>query len=99
MRRMMTFFTGMVAGGLLLWGTLQYHLVQAKDGLHLIPKVNAGLAKTYVDIRGFTVADWARHADLALALSNANQQALLENAAGDALQNGIDRFFNRGEQR
>lgn len=99
MRRIMTFLTGMVVGGILLWAALQYHLLQTNSGLQLVPKVNAGLAKTYVDIRGFTVADWAQNTDLVLALTNANQGELMGNAAEDALQNGLDRLLNRGEQR
>ena len=99
MRRLMTFLMGMVAGGLLLWGALQYHVLRTKDGIRLVQKVDAKLANTYVDIRGFRVADWTRHTDLALALANANQQDLMENAAHDALQNGLDRLLERGEQR
>ncbi len=99
MRRLMTFLMGMVVGGLLLWGALQYHVLHTKSGLRLIPKVNANLAKTYVDIRSFTVADWARNTDLVLALTNANQKELMGDAAGDALQNGLDRWLNHGDPR
>lgn len=95
MRRMITFVLGMVVGGLLLWGALQYHVLHTRDGLRLVPKVNASLAKSYVDIRGFTVADWAQNTDLVLALTNSNQSELMGNAAGDALQNGLDRLLNR----
>ncbi len=63
MRRLMTFVMGMVTGGVLLWGAMQYHVIRAKDGIRLVSKVNATLAKTYVDIRGFTVADWANNTD------------------------------------
>jgi len=99
MRRWMTFLMGMVVGGLLLWGMLQYHVLHTREGLRLVPKVNASLAKTYVDIRTFTVADWARNTDLVLALTNANQRDLMGNAAGNALQNGLDRLLNGGESR
>jgi len=99
MRRIMTFVMGMVAGGLLLWGGLQYHVLHTQDGLKLVPKVNASLAKTYVDIRKFTVADWANNTDIVLALTEAGQGEMVGNAAGDALQNGLDRLLNRGEQR
>ena len=99
MRRMMTFLMGMIAGGLLLWGALNYHFVQAKDGIRMVPKVNASLADTFVDIRGFTVADWARHTDLALALTNANQRGLMEDAADDALKNSVDQWLKPAEQR
>ncbi len=99
MRRIFTFVMGMFAGALLLWGALQFHLLRAKDGFHLVPKVNASLGRTYVDIRGFTVADWAQNTDLVLALTKANQRGLIENAAEDALQNGMDRLLRRNDQR
>lgn len=99
MRRLITFGMGMVFGGLLLWAALHYHVLNTTSGFHLIPKVNASLSNTYVDIRGFTVADWARNTDLALALTNANQADLVGNTMGDAVENGIDRWLNQGEQR
>ena len=99
MRRIMTFGMGMVAGGLLLWGALQFHVLHAKDGLHLVPKVNASLAKTYVDIRTFTLRDWAQNTDIALALTNANKQSLIETAAGDALENGLNQWLDRENPR
>ncbi|MEM8947512.1 MAG: hypothetical protein AAGD11_20225 [Planctomycetota bacterium] len=99
MRRIVTFAMGMIAGGLLLWGALQFHVIRSKQGFHLVAKVNASLANTYVDIRQFTIADWTRHTDVALALTNANQVELIENATDDALRNGIDRWLNQGEER
>ncbi|MGI9429911.1 MAG: hypothetical protein ACR2NM_14715 [Bythopirellula sp.] len=99
MRRLMTFGMGMVFGGLVLWAALHYHVLNTKSGLRMVPKVNASLSKTYVDIRGFTVVDWARNTDLVLALTNANQADLVENAVGDAVENGIDRWLNLEGQR
>ena len=55
MRRSMTFLTGMIIGGVLLYGALSYHILRADDGFHLIPKTSDRLAATYVDIRKFTV--------------------------------------------
>ena len=89
----------MIVGGLLLWGALHYHLIQSKQGFHLIPKTSTSLAKTYVDIRSFTVADWAKNTDLAFALTQANQFELIQNAPGDALQNGLDRLLDGNQQR
>ncbi len=99
MRRLITFGMGMVVGGLLLYGALQYHVIHSKQGLHLIPKASATLAKTYVDIRQFTIADWTRNTDIALALTNANQVELIENAPADALQNSLDRWLDPENER
>ena len=93
MKRLMTFLCGMIAGAVLLFGALKYHVIRANDGLHLVPKLDAKLEATYVDIRSFTVADWAQHPDLAVALINDDQRALVEDATSDALRNGLDRFF------
>ena len=91
----MTFVLGMITGGALLYGALNYHVVRAKDGFHFIAKTRSGLADTYVDIRDFRVADLANHPDLVEALVRANKGDLTLNTAADALQNGIDRFLDR----
>ena len=93
MRRLSTFIFGMVAGGLLIYAALNYHLIQANDGLHLIPKVDATLAGTYADIRNFGPADWAKNPDIAMAIFKADRGDLLESAASDTLQTGLDRLL------
>ncbi|MBA3482118.1 MAG: hypothetical protein H0T51_09925 [Pirellulales bacterium] len=93
MRRLSTFFFGMVAGGLLIYAALNYHLIQAKDGLHLIPKVDATLACTYADIRNFGPSDWAQHPEIAMALFKADRSDLLESAASSTLETGLDRLL------
>jgi hypothetical protein len=93
MRRWVTFLLGVAVGGLLIYAALNYHIVRARDGLHLIPKVDATLASTYVDIRQFRPADWAHNPDLALALVEANRRDLMEDAAADALRNVLDRVL------
>ncbi len=93
MRRLSTFFFGMVAGGLLIYAALNYHLIQAKDGLHLIPKVDATLACTCADIRNFGPSDWAQHPEIAMALFKADRSDLLESAASSTLETGLDRLL------
>ena len=99
MRRLITFGMGMVFGGLLLWSALHYHVLNTNSGLRFVPKVSASLSKTYVDIRSFTVADWARNTDLVLALTNANETDLVESAMGDSVEQGIKRWLNQDGQR
>jgi len=93
MRRLMTFFLGMVTGGALLLGAMNYHLIRAPDGLHVVPKVSPKLAAAYVDIRGFTVADWTQHSEIAAALIRADQGSLMKNSASEALQKKVDQFL------
>jgi hypothetical protein len=93
MRRWGTFACGVVVGGALIYSALNYHIIHAKDGLHLVPKVNAQLAGFYVDIRGFAPRDWADHPEIFAALSAAHRDDLIQSAAGDAVRNGLDRLL------
>ena len=97
MKRLTSFIFGMIVGAGLLYGALHYHLVHATDGLHLVPKLDAELKSTYVDIREFTFADWSNHPSLAAALMKSEKRELMEGAANDALNNGLDRFLG-GDQ-
>lgn len=99
MRRLPTFLFGMFVGGLLIYGSLHYHLINAPSGLHLIPKLNSTLAETYVDIRGFGLADWTNHQDLAGALLAANRQDLLASSSSDSLRTGLEQLLPPGNDR
>lgn len=94
MRRLPTFIFGMVAGGLLIFAALNYHLINANDGMHLVPKVDATLAGAYVDVRNFGPRDWAQHPEVAMALFKADRGDLLEAAAGNSLEVGLDRLLS-----
>ena len=93
MKRLSTFILGMFVGAILLFAILKFHVIRANDGLHLVPKREARLASTYVDIRNFTVADWAARPELAAALIEDDRRELVEGAASDALRNGLDRLL------
>jgi len=76
----------MVAGAGLLQGATTYHIVRASDGFHLIAKQPPRVSESYIDIRAFTMTDWAAHPQLASALVQANQEQLLGESAAGALQ-------------
>ena len=86
MSRLSSFLLGMVAGAGLLQGVTTYHIVRASDGFHFIAKQPARLGETFVDIRTFTMSDWATHAQLASAMVQANLQHLLGDSAATAPQ-------------
>jgi hypothetical protein len=90
MRRISNFLMGMAAGAMLLHGVTMYHVVRAADGVHLIPKQPPRLAESYVDIRTFSMNDWADHAQLASAIVQAGQQQLLGNAAIGSVREAVD---------
>lgn len=97
MRRWGTFLLGAVVGAAALFLALNYHIINARDGMHLVPKVDAQLAGTYVDIRNFGASDWANHREVFFALVNADRQDLLGSAADNAIQVGIDRLLGGPE--
>jgi hypothetical protein len=97
-RRWLTFMCGVAVGGLLIYGALNYHIIRSRDGMHLVPKVNAQLAGTYVDIREFSPRDWADHPEIFAALSRADRGDLLQSAAEDALRAGVDRLLGPADR-
>ncbi|HMP06892.1 MAG TPA: hypothetical protein PJ982_11115 [Lacipirellulaceae bacterium] len=99
MRRWSTFLGGVLVGGLLVWGALNYHLVHARSGLHLVPKLDATFAGAYVDIRDFGPRDWAQHQTILLALLDADRTDLLGQAADDAVRTGLDRLLGADADR
>ena len=90
MKRLSTFLLGMATGALLLHAATMYHVVRASDGVHLVQKQPPRLSETYVDIRQFTMSDWATHPQLASALVQANQQQLLGDSAAGALRETVN---------
>jgi hypothetical protein len=89
MSRFSSFLLGMATGAILLYGATLYHVVRAPDGFHFVKKQQPRLSETYVDIRAFTMTDWASHPQLASALVQANQQQLLGDSAAGSLLEGI----------
>jgi hypothetical protein len=81
MSRISSFFAGFVVGAATLFIAMQFYVVRAKDGMHLIPKLAAKLENPYVDIRSFTLSDWQNRQPLAVAIMKANQGDLMEDSA------------------
>lgn len=94
MRRIGVFLLGMVVGAAAMYVSIKYYVVNAKDGLHLVPKASAELGQPYVDIRNFTLHDWDQHRSLALSLVQADKTYLLEESASDNLRQSIDSMLD-----
>ena len=92
MPRLLSFLLGVAAGAMLCYGATNYHLVRAQDGFHLVHKSRARLAEAYIDVREFGVGDWANHAELASALVAENKQYVMDGAAGNSLQSGMNQL-------
>ncbi|MEQ8788034.1 MAG: hypothetical protein RIC55_17130 [Pirellulaceae bacterium] len=94
MRRIVLFLSGMALGAVFTFISLKYHIVNAKDGLHLVPKATAEFGGTYIDVRNFTLQDWDQHRGLALALVQADKSHLLEESASDNLRKSVDSMLD-----
>ena len=91
---MKRFFLGVIVGAVLVFGAQRYHIVRAKDGVYVVPKLSADFNEAYVDIREFGVSDWANHKELAAALVKAQYNHLLEDSAAESFHKGIQDAIN-----
>jgi hypothetical protein len=90
MSKFNTFLCGFVMGAVSLYCAMTYHVIRAEDGVHVVRKVSAGLGGAYVDIRGFSAAQWTEHRHVALALINADKEELLQDTAVSHLRETAD---------
>ena len=93
MSRLPSFLFGMVAGAALLHMAMNYHLMRAGDGFHLVAKQSPRLSETFIDIRTFSMADWAGHPQLAADLVQANKQYLVGNSAAAAIRENAQQLL------
>ena len=93
MSRFSFFLLGMVTGALMLYAAMNFHVVRARDGFHMVQKQPPRMAEAYVDIRIFGMTDWAGQPQLATALVRANQQQLLGDSASGAIQDGVNQIM------
>lgn len=77
MNRVESFLLGLVVGIGVLYGTMHYTVVRAKDGFHFIPKITAKLDIPYTDIRSFKIDQWQRKQTLAMSIMKAKKGYLL----------------------
>jgi hypothetical protein len=89
MSRFSSFLIGLVTGALVLYAALNFHVVRARDGFHVVHKSPPRMGETYVDIRGFGLSDWAGRPQLTSALVTANQQRLLGDSTAGAIEDRV----------
>jgi hypothetical protein len=95
MGKLGTFFLGAIIGAGLVFGAQRYHVVRSDEGFYLVAKVSASFSDTYVDIRTFTLTDWANHKTLAAALLKSKKEHLMHDSAGDAFREDIRTAVNQ----
>lgn len=87
MRRIVAALIFMMIGAGGMYAAFEVHIVQSKEGWHLIPKSQAGLYDTYADIRKWQATTWKDHPRLA--------QSLIDNGKGNLIiQSASNGFFD-----
>ena len=59
-----SFLTGLVIGGAAVYGSLGWHVLRTDEGFEVVAKTQATFAETYLDVRNYTLSDWASHKSL-----------------------------------
>lgn len=94
---MSRFIFGMVAGALILFLAMHYHVVRGDDGVVLIPKISDSLSDVYVDTREFELTDWKNNKPLAAAIMQSRYSHLLADSKltgfRDSVQGLVDDLF------
>jgi hypothetical protein len=93
MSRPLVFLSGVVTGVLLLYAAMKVHIIRSSDGFNLVAKRPARLSETFVDIRAFSMTDWASRPQLASAIVQADKQHLLGGSATEAVQESMNRLL------
>lgn len=71
-----SFVSGVVLGGVLVFGSLSYHFIRTNDGVQLVPKLSATFTETYLDARNFGLSDWTRHRSVVTAIVRAKKDSI-----------------------
>ena len=90
MNRFSAFLLGLAIGAGVMFTSLKYHIVRARDGFHMIAKTKANLGEIYTDVRGFTIEDWRERQNLMFAITESDNDALKEQAARSTLGNTFE---------
>jgi hypothetical protein len=94
MSRLSVFIFGILVGGALIYGALTHYLLHTSSGWELVPKTSATFDDSYLDVRAFTVAEWAEHRELVGAIVAAKKEHILGKAAQDGIEQGVTQLLD-----
>jgi len=96
MRRMIAALIFMMIGAGGMYAAFELHIVQSREGWHLIPKSQAGLRDTYADIRKWQATTWKDHPRLAQSLIDSGKGNLIMQSASNGFFDGL---FPRSDKK
>ncbi|MEP3479840.1 MAG: hypothetical protein ABJZ55_11380 [Fuerstiella sp.] len=86
MKKFKPFLVGAVAGSLLMFVSLQFHLIRSEDGFRLVPRTpQPSIGLFFVDLRNWTPEDYADRPELARALVAHGDTDLVASSVSDEL--------------
>jgi hypothetical protein len=94
MSRLATFIFGILVGGGLIYGALTHHLLRTAAGWELVAKAGATFDDSYLDVRSFTLADWAEHRELVAAIVAAKKEHILGESAEASIEQGVTQMLD-----
>ncbi len=94
-RQFYPFALGIGVGVSLCLGLMNFHIVRARDGFHLVQKQHAKLGQVYVDATDFSENDWIDHSALSAAMTADDKEYLMKGTPAKSIQNGLNRFAGR----
>jgi hypothetical protein len=94
MSRLSTFIIGILVGGGLIYGALTHHLLHTSSGWELVPKASTTFDDSYLDVRSFSLADWAEHRNLVAAIVAAKKEHILGEAAEAGIEHGVTQLLD-----
>lgn len=95
MSRLGSTLTGVVLGGGLVYGALNYHVLRTPEGVELVPKLSATFSDTYLDVRQYGVSEWADHDQVTRAIVKSGKDHILKDSATRSVQEGINSLWDK----
>ncbi|HBN79541.1 MAG TPA: hypothetical protein DD473_27705 [Planctomycetaceae bacterium] len=99
MTKLISLFAGILIGGVLVYTGFNYHIVKTDQTTYMISKQKSELADVYVDIRDWDYQTWAKHPNLAQAMTEAGHGDLVQKSLAEDVLDTIFRKIGGTEQR
>ena len=84
-----SFLTGLVIGGAAVYGSLGWHVLRTDEGFEVVAKTQGTFAETYLDVRNYTLSDWASHKTLSAAIVQAKKERIFQSATMRSATGGV----------
>ncbi len=99
MRCLFAVFFGTIFGGALVFVAFQYHVIREDDDFLIVPKRQASLTDSYVDVRGWDADEWNSHPVLSKAVTDYGRSDLVKRTLTRGLFDNLFRSFDTSDHK